>query len=204
MPKDLLVFDIDGVLAKLTLGLTTLGHDLFGTEIVEDDDQPNWSFDNVMTPDQQRRVWNEIDAHPDFWGTLDVLAYPHDINLMHAFANGLTNFELLYLTNRSGKRVGEVTKEWLWRNGFPYGRVELVKDKTAYLIGQQRALRRVAGILEDSPRNLEEMWAAGLPAWCFARGYNEDVTGPRVGTINQFLHQVSARVAVEHKYEEEE
>lgn len=201
--RKLLVFDLDGVLAKLTLGLTSLGHDMFGTQIVEDDDQPDWNFDNVMTNEQQTKVWAHIKAHPEFWGTLEpALSAYYDLEDMRHYAAPFSGFEVAYLTNRRGKGVSEVTKAWLWQYGFPYGEVACVSDKVKWLQDRRRAGRELAGVLEDAPHNLLAMWEANLPAWCFSRQYNLDLVGPRVSSVGEFLYRVSKQVPYQAAEEE--
>jgi hypothetical protein len=187
------VFDIDGVLADLTHGLTKRANAKWGTPVIQGEDQPTWSFKNCLTDEQQDEIWGEIFSSPTFWEELAPICTPSEIRLM-ALLGHRRDVELMYLTNRTGVEVERQTQRWLREHGFPWGELAFTRDKAAFLKGCAEtkygpgvSLRSVVlGVLEDAPANIEAMRAVGAPVYTMSRPYNLGLDGLRVSTVREF------------------
>lgn len=176
------VWDIDGVLADLTHGLTTLAHDWWGTPIITGENQPTWSFRNAMTEEQQAACWEHIGANPSFWNDkVPSIVTPEDILSMRML-NHYADF--IYLTNRNGNAY-EYTRLWLERNSFPAGLLAHTHDKVKWIQDNIPHTRTYA--IDDAPYNILSYKDAGIPVTIMDRPYNADISGHRVRSVQEFV-----------------
>lgn len=187
------VYDIDGVLADLTYGLTLRAAELWpNIPVIRQESQPSWSFRNALSEDQQREIWREIDESPTFWEGLLPICSPDDITRMRWLTR--QGYAAVYLTNRRGTRAEEQTLSWLWRYEFPHGRLILSDDKAysaAQLVREHPEGWFPAGIIEDAPSNIRTLRQAHMPVWIQDRPYNEGVPGERVRTVGDFVRAIA-------------
>lgn len=166
-PKSYLVtkkigLDIDGVLADFT------GH-LMKVNATPDHTPKHWN-DPVV-----RKAFELIKKDPNFWLTIPPLLTREDIP-----------FEPhCYITARSVD--SEVTKEWLYKNGFPTAPV--------YCVGAGESkveTAKKAGIdifIDDSYENFLELNAAGIFTYLYTAPYNVkyEVGGQRIDRLTDLL-----------------
>jgi hypothetical protein len=106
-------FDLDGVLANFTLAFTTLAHEMFNTPIYPDGRCVSlYSFG--LSSGEYERLWEYVNAHPEFWQNLPPLATPQEARRIRELT---CRADVFFLTTRPEKGVqGAVTAataDWL-------------------------------------------------------------------------------------------
>lgn len=192
-PRPYVVYDIDGVLADLTYGLTLRAAARWEhVPVIRQESQTSWSFRNALSEDQQREIWRDIDQSETFWDGLLPICSPDDVTRMRWLAS--QRYDVVYLTNRRGERIAEQTLSWLWRYEFPHGRLILTDDKAAsarQLVEAHPEGWFPAGIIEDAPSNIRALRQARMPVWVQDRPYNQTSGHPRVRTVGEFVRAIT-------------
>lgn len=175
--------DIDGVLADFTYGFTREHARMFGGKPWSCGAQPHWRFD--LPQDEINEVWRAVDKSDDFWYMLPPIAGFGEFETLRQVERA---YNVVYVTNRSGgvNYLGQ-TREWLRNRGL-VGELVATPDKTDAL----SLLPNLLGHIEDSPTNIEDLKAHGLPVFIRDWPYNRHVEGERVGSVAEFLRRVTA------------
>lgn len=182
--KPTVLFDIDGVLADLTHGLTTLAHDLWGTPIITGENQPTWNFRNALNAQQQEAVWRIIGENPTFWGGLPSMIDAYDKAALILLAR---EADFTYITNRPNASA-EVTQAWL-ETRVPAGTLIHTPNKAEWVMAHLPPdVPRYA--IDDAPTNIMLYKDAGIPVVIMDRPYNRELWGKRVKSVQAFCDWV--------------
>ena len=180
------IFDIDGVLADFTLGVTGLGHSLFGLPVHSSGAQREWGFGGYGTEEQRTAIWKNLTASPDFWLKLPTLLTLGDLLAMAQLHR--RGVEFVYLSSRP-KTAAEQTEQWLRNIAVPRGRLKVVSgDKWLEVLLLQDGL---LGVLEDDPRELLALRDCELPVFKMDWPYNRFILAPRVSSVAEFCDIVA-------------
>ena len=186
------IFDLDGVLADFDQAFTRLGHYLFDTPISYTVSQPYWNFRNVMTVEQQTKVWDIIKGTAGWW-----VSVPSLVNAdVFVRINGLTHrHEVYFVTHRmhSITPAGEQSVQWLKYRGIDNPRVIVSSRK-----GEIARAVSADYALEDNWGNACSIhWMAEkCRTFLIERPYNEEarkIIPPRISvvkTVDEYLHIV--------------
>ena len=182
--KNLIGFDIDGVLADFVHPFNKMAEEMFGIRARSAGAQQQWRFDR-LTDDQEREVWDRIDMLGTFWEGLPLLITPGELTDMDALRS--EGYVFTFVTSRHSK-AKYATERWLDSHGF-VGEFHMMKHKAPYLA----QLEHLLSFIDDSPIHLAAMHSANVNAYARDWPYNRDIAGqiPRVGSVGEYLHQVA-------------
>lgn len=144
--------DIDGCLADFNAGfrnalVRVTGKDQFNGE----HDPPVWNYPAHYgySDEETEKAWQEIDASPSFWETLD--PKPGTEGLLRWLFWKQSVWDVYFLTNRPrGINTKLQTERWLRAYGFPRATVLIARgDKGALASGLD-----LTHVLDDRPENL--------------------------------------------------
>lgn len=193
MPKPLLVFDVDGVLADFTYGWRTMAHYAHGYELYSCGGQRAWAFED-MDPEHVDAMWKRVADSKSFWNDLyTLIGYGEILDMRES----IRDFEPLYLTHRPGMTASMQTRNWLKNHLFPHGEVINAYDK-AKALDVFRGQRAIAAVIEDAPRNISAFLQAGWPIYIRDWPYNRlpEFEGiPRVSSISEFIVEARSEMA---------
>jgi hypothetical protein len=133
-----IAFDIDGVLADMDGSLTRRAEALFGQQSV------------LRTSGQQRRLWTQVEAHHNFWETLEETE-PGIVRRL-ADVSRERHWEILFLTKRpptAGLTAQLQTQRWLESKGFALPSVYVVRGSR----GRIAAALQLDFVVDDRPEN---------------------------------------------------
>jgi|GEM_PF-4020910 len=163
-------FDIDGVLADF-------GNHFLNYLRFEDKSPPKEWNDSRF-----KNNFESIEDDALFWETIPAIPNSHLIR--HLF---LSKEIICYCTARP-LSMTEITKEWLWRNGFPYAEVinvGLDGKKSTYLKG------KVDFFIDDGFHNYEDLNNNNIICYLMSRSHNENIViDKRVNDLTEFKNKI--------------
>ena len=188
-----IMLDIDGVLADFMWGYTALAQELgyipraYGTK-----DQPEWSFDASLSPQQQVALWDIINKDTWWWANLRPLVSPRVMETLNILQ--MTN-QVVFCTNRPGKQVQLQTKYWLATQGVVNPAVIVTKRK-----GEVAHALAIDFSLDDSVHNANCIhWMADVQpcqSYLLDQPYNRigRIKGVRVvASVEEFLGKLGKK-----------
>lgn len=152
-----IAFDMDGVLADMESALVQHAEGLFGAD--EPPAAPASDAPDVIepviarlsiTPRQQRRLWDRVEAIENFWESLDEIE-PGLVARLHALSVE-RRWEVIFLTKRpatTGATAQLQTQRWLEARGFALPSVYVVQRSR----GQIAAALALDFVIDDRPEN---------------------------------------------------
>jgi len=188
MTKPVVVFDIDGVLCDFALGFSRLAATIFRFEPYTTADQVTWKDfrKRGLSYEDIGKVWNLVDHSEFWWETVPpLMSQSQDIAWMTLLSQVV---DLHYVTNRSAPdNVGDQTRRWLSKHGYPEGDVHVVSEKAQFV---QNTFSNLLGAIDDSPYNIEGYATRGLPLYVRDWQFNRDTCPelPRVQSVKEFCH----------------
>jgi len=189
--RKIIQLDMDGVLADFSLAFTTLANEIYGTPIVSDTEQTDWSFRFHLTPEQQDQLWTVLKNRPRWWQSLEPLVDKWTLNRIQ---NLSLEYDIYFVTNRFSDRTppGVQTVHWLNAHGIINPRVILSKHK-----GEMARLLGTTHSLEDNWDNAGYIYCIAdnpqVKSYLLNRPYNRGLRGQikekiiRVDSVNEFL-----------------
>lgn len=217
MIRQIIGFDLDGVLSNFVGPFQIIGHMLRDVEVAHVRDLDAQHRATILTaalnPALAATLHDPSDYYGDglsaamfdiifsfiekeqfyFWSHLPSFVSDKD-RLLVAGLNSY--YDIHYITSRRGDRdiVREATLKWLQYGGFPIAGIDHIhvvgqKGVTAYTLG-------VAAFIDDDPGKCASMRMAHVPdVWMQARRYNEDINveGVRRATLSEYLAFLEVR-----------
>src|SRR5579885_1286430 len=132
LPRGVISFDLDGVLANFTRGFTRIGARLYGSVPGDQPSQASWIFEEVPEleltkervghPIRGGGMWAEVIKSPYFWANLD----PINVSIMYTI-DKIKN--KVFITNRLGQLPREQSVSFLERWGVIEPNVIVAADK---------------------------------------------------------------------------
>lgn len=141
-----IAFDMDGVLADMDAALGGEAERLFGEAPSADAPRSR----NRLTPRQERRLWERVEAIENFWESLPEIE-PGVVARLHALA-AERRWEVVFLTKRpatAGATAQVQTQRWLEARGFTLPSVYVVQGSR----GQIAAALALDFVIDDRPEN---------------------------------------------------
>ena len=181
MKDEIIVVDIDGVLADFSLSFTALMSRRSDEKTQSTRFQQTWRFeDSGYSKESVKDAWDYIDGNPSWWTALIPIPSRLEFSLLRELE---THYTVVYLTNRhETDAVRDATQDWLNIYRIKGGLV-FTSDKAAWC-----SSRNVVGIIEDKPANIDAMNNAGLPVHCRQWEYNKDCAGMVVTSLGEFCN----------------
>ena len=194
MKRQVVLFDIDGVLADFVKGFTTLASRMFeGVPITETVNQPKWDGFPGMTDKQIAAVWAEIDTGRPFWSELEPMATEYELERI----DQLTSFADVYFTTaRRGEGALFQTKAWLHDRAIWNPNIILVhkKGEVAKALNATFMIDDKAGNAVYAEYHNKDRW--DFQSYVLDRPYNRfdaEVIGSkvkRVSTVERYLNDI--------------
>ena len=128
MKHQVVMFDVDGVLADFMKGFTALVAQKYGNPVVTDHDYALWDVYPGLNKEMADHGWSRVKESHDFWQNLDSLVSKEvfwQINDMQEDGQVDTYF----VTHRQGCGVRKQTARWLWAHGITSPTVILSGNK---------------------------------------------------------------------------
>lgn len=185
--KEIVGFDLDGVLCDFSYSWTQLAHRKFGVDVQSQGAQQSYGYKN-LTSKQRSAMWDAIDQSSFFWQSFEPLVTHAEIEDMHTLSG---HYDLVYITGRTDKgTVHDQTEHWLRRYGLPSYPILFTQDKVETLIDHARGTG-VRAFIDDKPSIIEEMQDARFPIYIRDWPYNRMLTAPkRVGSVGEFVWNI--------------
>ena len=164
-----IAFDLDGVFADMEGALARHAHALFGeativetaeaSDLLETNPKPVAAVTPGdepplvrlhVTPRQQRRLWNHVEAIDNFWETLDEIE-PGSLARLAALSES-HRWEIIFLTRRPGSAGATAqvqSQRWLSARGFAWPSVFVVQGSR----GRIAASLALDIVIDDTPEN---------------------------------------------------
>lgn len=188
-----IAIDVDGVLADLALGLSSLVRDLS----VEPVEVCGSGGQAVYPSALVDRAWDRVRESTTFWETLPLLVTEAD---RLALCRLETVADCIYLTNRfapTSESARGQTERWVHRHGLPDFPVVLSRDFAGRKLEAVRAYG-VTVVLEDSPEELAALGRLNAAddgeevVYLFRRDwpYNRRELGRAVSSVEEFCWAV--------------
>lgn len=186
------ICDVDGVLADFILGFTTLAAGAgfldhpYGTSL-----HPTWEFDpDVLSKDQEHRLWGLIKSSPSFWRELPLLADPLEMMNLGNLAMGIPVY---FVTARVGATAKWQTERWLHQHGIIHPTVIISKNK-----GEMARAVNATHLIDDKAGNvIATTWISpDTKSYIIDRPYNQvdpAVVGGkvrRVRTVGEWIEEI--------------
>lgn len=193
--REVVVFDIDGVLADMAAALSQVASDLFRVPAFKTSDMTHYNeVRSLLSPLEFNDVWSRATRNPDWWLSIPSLATAEDHAAMETLS---TQFDILYLTNRHNKpEVVDKTRLWLLLEGFPVGALWHQADKASFLDAYSHSgvlpYPVLRGVLEDNPYNIAQMQARNLPNVYARRWAFNTECEPHVDSIAEFCEIITS------------
>ncbi len=189
------VFDIDGVLADFAYGFSShavsrgwMDRPNFNEEILT----WNWHPD-TLTKGQVNDLWREVDHSTIFWQNLPPLFPQHHIQQLHALKEEF-DLEFWYVTGRSEGKDNQTRKQtlrWLWQYKLPDSENLLMNNNKSQVLLQLSANHEIVSVIEDNPKNIQDLWLNGWPVVQMVYPYNELASEddiPRVHSLGEYIN----------------
>jgi hypothetical protein len=152
-----IAFDMDGVLADMKSALGEHAEGLFGTAestAAAPAEAPDIVAPVIarlnITPRQERRLWDRVEAIENFWESLNEIE-PGIVARLHALSVE-RRWEVIFLTKRpatAGATAQTQTQRWLEARGFALPSVYVVQRSR----GQIAAALALDFVIDDRPEN---------------------------------------------------
>jgi hypothetical protein len=151
-----IAFDMDGVLADMESALVEHAEGLFGADesaAAAPADTPDVVEPIAklsITPRQERRLWDRVEAIENFWESLNEIE-PGIVARLHALSVE-RRWEVIFLTKRpatAGATAQLQTQRWLAARGFALPSVYVVQRSR----GQIAAALALDFVIDDRPEN---------------------------------------------------
>jgi hypothetical protein len=152
-----IAFDMDGVLADMEAALAEHAEGLFGFDesttgvsIETPDGVERVTARLNVTPRQQRRLWDRVEAIENFWESLNEIE-PGTVARLHTLSVE-RRWEVIFLTRRpatAGATAQTQTQRWLEARGFALPSVYVVQRSR----GQIAAALGLDFVIDDRPEN---------------------------------------------------
>jgi hypothetical protein len=124
--KQVISFDLDGVLANFIRGFTSIGHRLYGSRVSDAQSHTDWMFEEAgigLTEEHCAAIWQQIWSSPYFWRGLD----PLNVSVMRRI-NALPTPKV-FITNRKGIHPQQQSEGFLEQWGIDRPVVYVASDK---------------------------------------------------------------------------
>lgn len=187
------VFDIDGVLADFTAHFTkTAGIVLqYPIPVTTSAEHQSWSEFPGMKPEEVTKVWAHIANHPEFWEEIPSLLEPIDVDILKDLHS---RHDVYFATSRRTHGALQATKNWLARHLHIVPSVVVTHRKGEF--------SKVVGAnytIDDKSENVDcVIWMTDgkTKSYVMDRPYNRDEKGPhsskhrRVTKVSNFAQEV--------------
>lgn len=167
--KQVVVCDVDGVLALFTRAFAALCTYHTGKAVSEDATKWNWVDDYGVTQEEQDGIWKWIADNPGWWTSLQ--PYTDTFDVIQRLNTVAEVHDLYYMTTRPlGAR--RATEAWLREHGMTAGSVVVTgqKGKACQALG-------ATAFLDDRPENVLDVYRSLSPTTStvclLARPWNE-------------------------------
>lgn len=190
--KQVVVIDIDGVLAEFTYSYSTLAHKISDGNVPPAHStgrQQTWDWDGQYSKQLMNACWRAIDESDSFWAELPLLVSYPEIEELQRLRDKVS---IMYLTGRlvtPQNSVEDQTRYWLHKHGFPEGELCFATDKGAFL--NSRGLSPLS-VIDDKPETLNQLFDGGHRVFCRDWPYNRHLTEelPRVYSLGEWTHNI--------------
>lgn len=174
--KKVISVDVDGVLSQFEHGWIKLVNKRFPEKNVPADFVPNdWSYSEILTPDEFKQLWPDVIATKYFWENLP--AYGDNVRALGIFLREMDHkYNVYYITSRPDTKGGtalEQTRLWLRaRRLYPEGSSIIVVRDPAEKEHMLRGIGAFASIDDYLPTVQRAMKIEGHHAWLLDRPWN--------------------------------